>query len=112
MVESFYQGEGHTIIKRISEYMLCTIYVFALIGVLGRLFSKENIQKGTLLYDIPLIVFVGGFLFSLVWEAKARYMLPYYILLHMYAAYGLWVSSTQIKIILNKFLFRKQTTEV
>lgn len=84
MVASIYHGEGFLTIKQISEYMLCVVYVFALVGVLKRFKEQDDLLK-----DIPLIVFVGGFLFSIIWEAKARYMLPYYVLLHMYAALGL-----------------------
>lgn len=106
-VASLYHGEGHTVINRFAEYMLCIVYLFAFIGVIKRFFEKD-----TLLKDIPLIIFVGGFLFSIIWEAKARYMLPYYVLLHIYAAYGLAVSSAQIKILLSKFLHKKQIIEV
>ena len=84
IVASIYHGAGFLTIKQISEYMLCVIYVFALIGVLKRIREKDSLLK-----DIPLIIFVGGFLFSIIWEAKARYVLPYYVLLHMYAALGL-----------------------
>jgi hypothetical protein len=84
IVASIYHGAGFLTIKQISEYMLCVIYVFSLIGVLKRIREKDSLLK-----DIPLIIFVGGFLFSIIWEAKARYVLPYYVLLHMYAVLGL-----------------------
>ena len=84
IVASVYHGDAHMTIKQVSEYMLCIVYVFALIGVWKRFKDKDSLLK-----DIPLIVFVGGFLFSIIWEAKARYMLPYYVLLHIYAAYGM-----------------------
>lgn len=37
---------------------------------------------------IPLVTFIGGFLFSIIWEAGSRYVLPYVILLIPYAAEG------------------------
>ncbi len=106
-IVSFYYGEGYSIINRFSEYMLCIVYVFAIIGLVKRYFEKHALIK-----DIPLIIFVGGFLFSIMWEAKARYMLPYYVLLHLYASYGLAVVSTEIKILLKKFSNKKEIIEV
>lgn len=114
IVASLYHGKGYRTIKQISEYMLCIIYVFALIGVANRFLCnrKQSDESNSLLKDIPLIIFVGGFLFSIFWEAKARYMLPYYVLLHMYAAYGVSKATIGIKTILNKYLYKKHTTEV
>ncbi|MCR5502475.1 MAG: hypothetical protein K6F53_05675 [Lachnospiraceae bacterium] len=39
--------------------------------------------------SVFLIIFIGGFLFHLVWEAKAQYTLPYFLLLIPYAVMGL-----------------------
>ena len=38
---------------------------------------------------IPLIAVVGGFLFCIMWESQCRYMLPYYIFIILYAAFGM-----------------------
>ena len=97
---SVYQGEGYHIVKWICEQMMFLVYFFAMIGVGFRYFKKKEI-----LQDVPIIVVVGGFLFSIIWEAKARYMLPYYVLLYMYAAYGLTDVSELLK---RKFLSRKE----
>ena len=90
---SLYHGEDNVHLAHFSECMLCVVYVFAFIGVVMKLWAAVKAdgaaQQDCLLKDIPLIIFVGGFLFSIIWEAKARYMLPYYVLLHMYAAFGL-----------------------
>ena len=37
---------------------------------------------------VLLVAFIGGFLFSLIWEAGARYVMPYFIVLIPYAAEG------------------------
>lgn len=37
---------------------------------------------------VPLVTFIGGFLFSIIWEAGSRYIMPYVILLIPYAAEG------------------------
>jgi hypothetical protein len=40
-------------------------------------------------FIIPLIAVVGGFLFSIIWESQCRYVLPYYVMIVMYAPVGL-----------------------
>lgn len=45
---------------------------------------------------IPLIVIVGGFLFSIIWEAQGRYVLPYYVFAVLYAAYGVTESMGKV----------------
>ena len=84
LVMDIYQGDAFHTVYRICSMMMSVVYFFAIIGVAFRYFKKRPIVE-----DIPLIIFVGGFLFSIIWEAKARYMFPYFILLHLYAAYGL-----------------------
>jgi len=34
------------------------------------------------------MIFIGGFIFHLVWEVKGQYAMPYYVLLLPYAAMG------------------------
>lgn len=113
-IASVYHGKGYTTIRQISEYMLCIIYIFALVGVVERILysRKKTNDSDSLLNDIPLIIFVGGFLFSIFWEAKARYMLPYYVLLHMYAAYGIAQIAIRIKKLLSNYLNKTDTSEV
>lgn len=38
---------------------------------------------------ILLVTFIGGFLFSVIWEAQSRYVMPYFVMLIPYAANGL-----------------------
>lgn len=38
---------------------------------------------------ILLVTFIGGFLFSIIWEAQSRYVMPYFVMLLPYAAEGL-----------------------
>lgn len=39
---------------------------------------------------LPAVVFLGGFLFSALWEAAPRYMLPHYVLMIPAAAWGIY----------------------
>lgn len=76
-------GEYLMILFRIHQSI---IYIAALLyGIFY--FKKENSEL--LLKLIPFATFIGGFLFGLVWEAGARYMMPYVILLVPYAAAAL-----------------------
>lgn len=36
-----------------------------------------------------MLTFIGGFLFSVIWEAQSRYVMPYFVMLIPYAADGL-----------------------
>lgn len=51
------------------------------------LFSLKN--PGLPFAFLPLIV-LGGFLYHLLFEAKSLYILPYFVMLVPYAAYGLY----------------------
>lgn len=102
-IVSWVYGEaGNKMMERFSSHMLSIVYFFSLIGVGFRYFKKKAIVE-----DIPLIVFVGGFLFSIIWEAKARYVFPYFILLHLYAAYGLTDLTEMIKVRVLKFVGKR-----
>ncbi len=59
------------------------VFIFAGIGIFKT--SKELDLK---LAIIP-VIFIGGFLFHIIWETKAIYVIQYYFILLPYAAYGL-----------------------
>ena len=66
------------------------IFIFASIGIYLNI--KDNDLKKVL---IPIIV-IGGFLFHILWETKAIYVIQYYFILLPYAAYGLVFSIDKI----------------
>lgn len=59
------------------------IFVFASIGIFK--ISKNLDLKQVI---IP-IIFIGGFLFHILWETKAIYVIQYYFILLPYSAYGI-----------------------
>ena len=69
---------------RIFNYFQFIVYFFAFCYTLISLRQKEDIQTVLL-----LIAVIGGFLFSVLWEAKGRYVLPYVVFLFPYAACGI-----------------------
>ena len=46
--------------------------------------------NGNLLQHLLAVMMIGGFLFSILWEAKARYVLPYYVTMFSLSAVGYW----------------------
>lgn len=47
-------------------------------------------KDSNILHHIMAITMIGGFLFSIIWEAKARYILPYFVMMFPFAAAGYW----------------------
>jgi len=50
--------------------------------------SKSQLGS-TLGFYLPFLCFIGGFLFSIVWEAKSRYVFPYFVWMIPGAVFGL-----------------------
>ncbi len=65
------------------------IYGLALLGMAYCAFKRKDKEKGSsgLMVLLP-VYFLGGVLFYLIWEAKPRYVLPYFVCLIPYAVYG------------------------
>ena len=77
-------GTAFKIEERIMD--IYEIIVFLCAGfALFAIFKKGNLDKLLL----PM-VFLGGFLFHLIWETKSIYVLQYYYILIPYATYGLY----------------------
>ncbi|MCM1303274.1 MAG: glycosyltransferase family 39 protein [Lachnospiraceae bacterium] len=45
-------------------------------------------KDDNILRHVLAVTFIGGFLFSVVFEAKSRYILPYYVMMFPFAVYG------------------------
>lgn len=78
-------GQG-ILFKWIDHYMKVfqlTLYSAILFLLIARRRDKGPIEKHVL-----LIAVVGGFLFSLIWEAKTRYIFPYLLMQLPYMAVG------------------------
>lgn len=52
-----------------------------------------------LLQHLLAVTVIGGFLFSIFWEAKARYVLPYYITMFPLSAVGYWQMINRIRML-------------
>lgn len=78
------------------------IYLMLLVYFLKLLTGKDEI--GTLL---PVLILVGGFLFSLIWEGRSRYVYPYLVIALPCVAEGVYYAEQGIEKVLYKL--RKKT---
>lgn len=77
----FYTGMGQLILEKLMEIWQIAVYFLVFVYNIR---NKKKIDDKVL-----LITIFGGFFFSILWEAKARYVLPYIIMMIPYAACGL-----------------------
>ncbi len=87
LVYDIYFGEGReAVLAYTNVYQLVIYFLVFVVSLL------EGIRKDGE-YDIAfytlLIAIFGGFLFSLLWEAKSRYVFPYFVFMIPYAAIGM-----------------------
>lgn len=66
------------------------VYVFSVVFAVDVYKKKKEI-----LMIIP-VAFIGGTLFHMIWEAKSRYVFPYFVFLIPLAAYGLIIVRDKI----------------
>lgn len=84
LVQKVYFSPVSELINMFMNRYLFVLYFCSLIYTIRSLFGKENIYS-----TLMLVIFIGGFLFGLIWEAKGRYMMPYAMFLIPYMACGI-----------------------
>ncbi len=87
--EELYYGKYTPFFNGYCNLLQNQIYLGLLI--FAALFAKKKtsaMTQGLSLY-LPMIGVVGGLLFHTIWEANARYIFPYGLLLLPYSAYGI-----------------------
>lgn len=82
-VSNMYYGRGNEILYAFLNQYQALFYLAVLIYMVI-LFKGSNE-----LNYLPGLVAIGGFLFSAIWEAKSRYVLPYMVILIPYFAGGI-----------------------
>jgi hypothetical protein len=85
IISSIYNGSVRDKMFSYLDRYQFVVYAGALIAILLS-FRHRKMAIGCY---IPLIAICGGFLFSIIWEAKCRYVLPYFIFTLPYSAYGI-----------------------
>ncbi len=104
VVEEIYFGVTTERICKFMNYFLFVLYLCALIHTVRGLFHKEGIYS-----CLMLIVFIGGFLFGMIWEAKGRYMMPYAMILIPYMACGIFHIQNGCSTLAKKFIPNKNS---
>jgi len=102
---SFYYGETVARLIKIMNYFNFILYVGVFCFAVAALFRKEPV-----LSSMGLIAVIGGFLFSIIWEAKGRYVMPYVIFLLPYMSQGLYEVQIGVKKVVLKVLGKKKTS--
>ena len=77
-----YVGDIHIIMFKMMNKYQTLIYLLCLISSVRALICLiKNKKEPMTIHWFFSIFMLGGFIFSLIWEAKARYSLPYFIFL-------------------------------
>lgn len=82
-MQSIYYGSISELLMKLMNGYQSIIWVFAAGGLWAC--RKERTPAELL----PGLIILGGFLFSLLWEGKSQYVMPYFWLATLYAAKGL-----------------------
>ena len=97
-------GEDYMKVLRVCDRWQIVIYA----GMLC--YFLFGVKKGSnILQHIPAIAMIGGFFFSALVEAKARYIFPYYIMMFPYAAFGWRMALRNVELLVNR---RKKNSKV
>lgn len=93
--------------KSVEEY--CNIFhlavmIMTLIYIIILTANKKGIEK-----YILYVAVLGGFLFSILWEAKARYVFPYFVMLIPYTSAGLECIYIKIETFISNMVKSKET---
>ena len=83
-IENLYFGRAHDVIYSFLDRYQTIIYVSMLAYFVSALLGK----KGVLEHFIGLIV-IGGFIYTLLWESKNRYVYPYIVIMMPCVAIGI-----------------------
>jgi len=88
--KQIYFDGTHDVISFIMKVFQVFVYVFSVVFAVNVYKKKKEI-----LTIIP-VAFIGGTLFHMIWEAKSRYVFPYFVFLIPLAAYGLIIVQNKI----------------
>lgn len=84
LVRDIYYGKLQSVLMRYMNRYTFVLYLSVFFCALAALFRRYGILHAMLMIGV-----IGGVLFSLLWEAKGRYVFPYVILLFPYMAVGM-----------------------
>lgn len=74
-VEKMYYGKGNNLLYDFLDHYQAVMYLF----LLGYFLLLRKGKQPPALY-LPGLILIGGFLFSVIWEAKSRYVFPFFVM--------------------------------
>ena len=86
---NIYFGDMRDIYQEYCKGLMILIYFGAMIEIYNNRNSKKKNKKVDLEKLYLIIIFLGGFSFHILWEAKSRYIIPYVIILFPLASNSL-----------------------
>lgn len=91
-----YYGQARQKVWNLSNYYQSMLYLAGVMSLvaLGLMWWKKK-DIPTSLW-LPWIAIFGGFLFSILWEAKSRYVFPYCVFMIMYLPLGCYETGRMI----------------
>lgn len=91
VANSMFDGKLHTLMTWFMNQYQSLIFIGVFLWLLLGFWKKKGLEDHVL-----LITVIGGFLFHMLWEAKGRYILPYFVMMLPMAAVGL--SQTAVRV--------------
>ena len=84
VANSMFDGKLHTLMTWFMNEYQSLIFIGVFCWLLLNFWVKRGLED-----QVLLITIFGGFLFHMLWEAKGRYILPYFVMMLPMAAVGL-----------------------
>ena len=84
VANSMFDGKLHTLMTWFMNEYQSLIFIGVFCWLLLSFWAKRGLED-----QVLLITIFGGFLFHMLWEAKGRYILPYFVMMLPMAAVGL-----------------------
>lgn len=107
LVNSFFSGKLFDLVEAVLNEYQWILYVAGLAGAISLFAGKRKFSSLLLFLNVT-----GGFLFTIFWEAKARYILSYLIWLVLCGAVGLWKLDGLCGTVFRKMRHKTGTAEI
>lgn len=92
VVNSMYDGKLHALMTWLMNQYQSLIFIGVFLWLIYSFWRKKELEDRVL-----LITIIGGFLFHMIWEAKGRYILPYFVMMLPMAAIGVAELTERVK---------------
>lgn len=95
-IADLYYGRTHDVVWKAANYYQSIMYLAGLAFTISAGVAWWKKKDVPVSIWLPMIAIVGGFLFSIIWEAQSRYVFPYYVFLVLYVPEGLYETGRNI----------------